>query len=82
MDRYEIQVAGRIGPRRAAALNCEVVEATHERTLLAFDAADSTALYGLLARLRDTGLDLLAVTRTAAPARDAAVTKESSDAQP
>jgi hypothetical protein len=65
MERYEIQVAGRIGARRAAALGCEVIESGPGRTLLAFGAIDSTALYGLLARLRDAGLELVAVTRTA-----------------
>ena len=79
MERYEIRVAGPIGARRAAALGCQIVDATPEQTLLAFDAADSTALYGLFARLRDAGLDLVAITRMPAASPDGAGTKEASD---
>ncbi|MDA8203721.1 MAG: hypothetical protein M0Z49_13365 [Chloroflexi bacterium] len=71
MERYEIEVEGRITARRAAALGCAFVEATPEHTLLRFDAADAAALYGLVARLRDAGLELVAITRTPAASCDA-----------
>ena len=37
-------------------------------SLLVFDAADQSALYGLLARLRNAGIELVAVHRIVAPA--------------
>jgi hypothetical protein len=65
MDRYEIQVAGHLDRRRATSLGCDGL-----RTLpggdsrLTFLAVDRAALYGLLTRLRDAGLELIAVERT------------------
>lgn len=68
MERYEIRIAGRVTPRRAAALGCETTPLAGGDTLLAFDAVDQTALYGLLSRLRDAGLELVAIERIAGPA--------------
>ena len=64
MDRYEIRVAGHLDRRRAHALGCEVVRLLPGGdSLLVFAAVDQAALYGLLARLRDAGLELIAAQR-------------------
>lgn len=68
MKRYEIRVAGHLDQRRAHALGCEEL-----RLLPAGDsqltvvAVDQAALYGLLTRLRDVGLELVSVERVPAP---------------
>lgn len=64
MERYEIRVAGRLGERRARALACEELRLLPGGgSLLVFAAVDQAALYGLLARLRDAGLELESVER-------------------
>jgi hypothetical protein len=67
MDRYEIRVSGHLDRRRARCLGCEELRllAGHD-SVLVFAAVDQAALYGLLTRLRDTGLELLAVNHDAA----------------
>ncbi len=81
MERYEIRVAGPISRRRAAALGCEVEQVASDESLLVFAAVDETALYGLLSRLRDAGLALVAVNpRRSAPGLDA-VRRENRDGQ-
>jgi deazaflavin-dependent oxidoreductase (nitroreductase family) len=65
MDRYEIRVAGHLDQRRAQFLGCEELRLLPDGdSLLIFTAVDQAALYGLLARLRDAGLGLIAVERT------------------
>jgi len=67
MDRYEIQVAGHLDRRRARSLGCEELRLLPgEDSLLVFAALDQAALYGLLTRLRDTGLTLIAVNHVPA----------------
>jgi hypothetical protein len=69
MDRYEIRVAGHLDQRRAHALGCEELRLLPGgESLLIFAAVDQAALYGLLTRLRDAGLELVAVERLPAPA--------------
>jgi len=64
MDRYQIQVAGHLDQRRAHALGCERLRLLPNGTsLLVFTAVDQAALYGLLTRLRDAGLELVGVER-------------------
>jgi hypothetical protein len=71
MDRYEIRVAGHLGGRRAQFLGCEELRLLPGGdSLLIFAAADQAALYGLVARLRDAGLGLIAVERTPMPKED------------
>jgi hypothetical protein len=66
---YEIRVAESLDPRRAHALGCEELRLLPGGgSLLVFDAADQSALYGLLARLRNAGIELVAVHRIVAPA--------------
>jgi hypothetical protein len=68
MQRYEIRVAGHLGQRRARALGCDELRLLpgggSQLTLVAVDQA---ALYGLLTRLRDAGLELVSVERIPAP---------------
>ena len=69
MDRYEIRVAGRLDQRRAHALGCEELRVLPGGdSLLAFTGVDQAALYGLLTRLRDAGLELVAAERVLASA--------------
>jgi len=69
MDRYEIRVAGHLDRRRAHALGCEELRLLPGGdSLLVFAAVDQAALYGLLTRLRDAGLGLVAAERMPASA--------------
>lgn len=87
MDRYEIRVAGHLDQRRAKSLGCEEVRLLPGGdSLLIFRAVDQAALYGLLTRLRDAGLGLIAAERMPAlaetpdcGARTSEPSKEDSD---
>ncbi len=69
MDIYEIRVAGHLSRRRAEALGGDGLQLLSSGdSLLTFAAVDQAALYGLLARLRDAGLELLSAERVPAPA--------------
>ena len=64
MDRYEIQVTGHLDQRRARALGCDELRLLPGgASLLVFTLVDQAALYGLLTRLRDAGLELGAAER-------------------
>ena len=88
MDRYEIRVAGHLDQRRAKSLGCEELRLLPGGdSLLIFRAVDQAALYGLLTRLRDAGLGLIAAERMPAlaetgmaGARTTQRSKEHSDA--
>lgn len=68
MDRYEIRVAGHLTERRARSLGCEALRLLPDGdSQLTFAAVDQAALYGLLTRLRDAGLGLVAAERARAP---------------
>jgi hypothetical protein len=67
MDRYEIQVATHLDQRRVHALGCEEFRLLPGGiSVLVFRAADQAAIYGLLTRLRDAGLELVAAERVLA----------------
>ncbi len=68
MEHYEIQVVGHLDQRRAQALGCESLRLLPDgRSVLTFAAVDQAALYGLLGRLRDAGVELIAAERLAGP---------------
>ena len=60
-DTYVITVRGVAGPRVRAALGDVAVTAVGDTTVLRRAAADQPALYGLLQRIQDLGLELLDV---------------------
>lgn len=65
---YEIEVIGHLDQRRARVLGCELRRLLPDgRSVLTFAAVDQAALYGLLSRLRDAGLELVAAGRLAGP---------------
>ena len=66
MDQYEIRVRGRVTPALLARF--EGLEATVEpvETKLHGPVADQAALHGLLGKIRDLGLPLIAVNRVEA----------------
>ena len=85
MNRYEIRVAGHLDQRRATSLGCEELRLLPGGdSLLIYAAVDQAALYGLLTRLRDAGLGLIAAQRLPASvltdARTVERSKEDSDA--
>ena len=62
---YEITVEGILDPRWSAWFDgLQLTSDTASRTVIAGPVADQAALHGLLARIRDLGLPLLAVRRT------------------
>jgi hypothetical protein len=64
--RYEIRLNGHLDPRWAAWFDgLDLSVETDGTTLLRGDVADEAALHGLLQRVRDIGLPLIAVTRIA-----------------
>ena len=74
MDSYEIRVAGHLDQRHTRFLGSDELRLLPGGdSLLLFAAVDQAALYGVLARLRDAGLGLIAVERTP-------ILKEDSDA--
>jgi hypothetical protein len=66
--RYQIQVRGALDPRWSVWFDQLAISYDAEgNTLLAGPVIDQAALYGLINRLRDLGLTLLAVARLPAP---------------
>jgi len=64
MDRYEFRIAGELGERRRHDLGCEPAGmAPAGQSRLVTRPLDQAGLFGLLARLRDAGVELIAVER-------------------
>ena len=62
MQQVEIRVQGQIDERWSEWLEDLTITHTHDgETVLAGSILDQSALYGLIARLRDLGLPLLSV---------------------
>jgi hypothetical protein len=80
MDHYEIRVTGHLDQRRARFLGCEELRLLPDGdSLLIFAAVDQAALYGLMTRLRDAGLGLIAAERIHAAAESAEVRTSTTD---
>lgn len=68
---YEIRVRGHLDNRRARQFGDMTISHLPDGvTLLAGPVADQAALYGLLSRIRDLGVSLLAVQRRQADGID------------
>ena len=82
-SRYRIVLRGRLSESLASAFEGAfegmALEAAPNRTVLVGDIRDQAHLYGLLDRLRDFGIELLAVEPADTP--DAATTAVISDAE-
>jgi hypothetical protein len=61
MLKIEIRFKGQISPRWSEWFGGLTVSHSDDETLLSGPVADSSALYGILARLRDLGLQLTSV---------------------
>lgn len=66
---YRIRIAGRLGPRWSAWLGgLGLEQGPGASTTLVGAVRDQAALHGLLARIRDLGLELISVERLDVPA--------------
>jgi hypothetical protein len=65
--RYRIVLRGRLGEHFQSAFDGMVLEPGQGQTVLVGEVRDQAHLYGLLDRLRDFGIDLVAVEPAAAP---------------
>ena len=64
MNRYEIVIQGYIDQRREDWFaGLEITQLPGGRSLLAGEVVDQAALYGILNRIRDMGLNLLSIKR-------------------
>lgn len=64
MDRYELRIAGEVGDRRRRALGCDAAgPAVADESRLLTRPLDQAGLFGLLASLRDAGIELIAIRR-------------------
>ena len=80
MNRYEIRVVGRLDARRAHALGAEECRWLPDGvSILVVATIDQAATYGLLARFRDAGLELVSIVRLSPepPDRTGPPTRES-----
>ncbi len=60
-SRYRIVLRGRLSERFESAFEGMVLEGGPNQTVLVGEIRDQAQLYGLLDRLRDFGIDLVAV---------------------
>ena len=60
-SRYRIVLRGRLSERFESAFEGMVLEAGPNQTVLVGEIRDQAQLYGLLDRLRDFGIELVAV---------------------
>ena len=69
---YRIRVRGLLGPQGAAWFDgLDMAETADGDTTLTARLADQSALHGVLARVRDLGLELVSVTQEAEQATTA-----------
>ena len=60
-SRYRIVLRGRLANRFESAFDGMALEPGQDQTVLVGEVRDQAHLYGLLDRLRDFGIDLIAV---------------------
>jgi hypothetical protein len=66
-DTYEIIIRGHLDPRRAHWFEgMTLIPLPSGETKLTGEVRDQAALYGMLSRIRDLGLELISVRRCAA----------------
>ncbi len=70
---YRIVLRGRLSERFASAFDGMALECAPDQTVLVGEVRDQAHLYGLLDRLRDFGIELIAV-EPAGPATAGSVT--------
>ena len=71
---YQIRVSGQLDPQYADWFGgMTLTYEDREETVLTGPITDQAALYGLLARMRDLGLTLLAVNQVDNPTHDQAL---------
>ena len=70
--RYRIVLRGRLTDRFESAFDGMALEPGQDQTVLVGEIRDQAHLYGLLDRLRDFGIDLVAVEPADIPARSSA----------
>ena len=63
MSRYRIVLRGRLSERFESAFEGMALEHGPNQTVLTGDVRDQAQLYGLLDRLRDFGIELIAVEK-------------------
>ena len=64
--QYEIRVKGALGAHWQTWFEGMTITASEDETIIRGTIADQAALYGLLMRIRDLGLPLIAVNQIAA----------------
>ena len=69
-SRYRIVLRGRLSERFESAFEGMALEAGPNQTVLVGEVRDQAHLYGLLDRLRDYGIELVAVQRESAGTAD------------
>ena len=74
-SRYRIVLRGRLSERFESAFDGMALESGPNQTVLVGEVRDQAHLYGLLDRLRDFGIELLAVEPASPP--DAGVERDS-----
>ncbi len=78
--RYEIRVQGHLGARWGASFDGMALTSQADgTTCISGPVVDQAALHGVLAKVRDLGLRLVSVNRTAADAPDAATPRRLDD---
>ncbi len=62
-DRYEIRLQGQLGPQWSQWFDGLMIQRERDETVLTGPIVDQAALHGILAKIRDIGIPLLALKR-------------------
>jgi hypothetical protein len=76
-SRYRIVLRGRLSERFESAFEGMALEPGPNQTVLVGEVRDQAHLYGLLDRLRDFGIELVAVERESAGTADTGAERSS-----